>query len=492
MERNSRLNNFVTDVFGNKYLLILVCILVLIRFLFPGTTNFLDDEAKLIDFAFQAKQEGNWVVPLGLLGTKGFRYGPVGPTFYLWLLFLTKNIYLIIFLKKLIVTGLTCIGIGVILSRVKGFDKSLWLFLFLSPYLFIYSRMLWDNPFLISYTAIAFASYLIFYQDKKIIFFYLSVLFFSLSVLTHLMVLPLCLAIAIHFLLFGMKDLPKKWLIVFGGVVLAGILLTPYLSYVVKNRADVIREGMSFKSLWFPFYGVKIYSFVDFEYFFGKRWEKLVFNSPFLFQVLRSTKVFWYLFLMVIPIGWYQIVRNVFKVSDLSNIHFHLCFLSFLTLVFHILLSLYGGLFKHPHYFNGVWIIHFICLAYGVQYFLSFKKWGKRIVYCYLIAMFFMLLTVFRISFIHQGTRSTRFGPNLSQQIKIAKKLNQINSSAPVEYKTYHFQLSNRSIEILRKLSPASDVNPRKGSEVAIEVDYKYPRHPFQKNGFAHLEVLEK
>ena len=185
----------------------------------------------------------------------------------------TKNIYLIILFKNFVVTSLTCFGVGTILSRVRDFDKSLWLFLFLSPYLFIYSRMLWDNPFLVSLTATAFASYLIFYQDKKVLYFYLSVFFFSLCILTHLMVLPLCLAIAIHFLLFGMKDLPKNWLILIGGVALAGFLLTPYLSYVVKNRADVVREGMSLKSLWFPLYGAKIYSFIDFEYFFGKRWE---------------------------------------------------------------------------------------------------------------------------------------------------------------------------------------------------------------------------
>lgn len=492
MERNSRLIHLVRTYFGSPKLFLLVLFLISLRFLFPGTTTFLDDEAKLIDFAFQANQKGDLIVPLGLLGTKGFRYGPVGATFYLWLLFFTKNVYLIVFFKNLIVTGLTCFGIGTILGRVRDFDKSLWLFLFLSPYLFIYSRMLWDNPFLISLTAIAFASYLIFYQDKKILFFYLSILFFSLSLLTHLMVIPLCLAISTHFLLFGMKDLSKKWFIVISGFVLAAVLLSPYLSYVVKNRADVIREVASLKSLWFPFYGVKIYSFVDFEYFFGKRWEKLVFDSPVLFQVLRSTKAFWYLFLLVIPIGWFQIIKNVFKASDRNSIHFHLSFLSFLTLVFHIFLSLYGGLFKHPHYFNGVWIIHFLCLAYGVQYLFSFKKWGDRIVYSYLVAMFFMLLGVFRISFVHQGARSTRFGPNLNQQIEIAKKLNEINSSIPVEYKTYHFQLSDRSIEILRKLAPANEINLGKQTEIEIEVDYKYAQHAFQEKGYAQIEVKTK
>ena len=81
---------------------------------------------------------------------------------------------------------------------------------------------------------------------------------------------------------------------------------------------------------------------------------------------------------------------------------------------------------------------------------------------------------------------------NLNQQIEIAKKLNQINSSTPVQYSTYHFQLSDRSIEVLRKLAPANKIYSSKKSYKAIKVDYKYPQHEFQENGFAHLEVFEK
>lgn len=491
MERISRSFHFVRNYFGSPTIFILVLFLIVLRFIYPGMTTFLDDEAKLLDLALKAKESGDLIVPLGLLGTKGFRYGPVGSTFYLWLLHLTKNIYLLVLLKNLITTVLTCVGIGIIISRVKEFDKSLWLFVFLSPYLFWYSRMLWDNPFLISLTAIGFSSYLIFFQDKKIIYFYLSILFFCLCVLTHLMVLPLCAAIAIHFLIFGMKGLSKKWQISLSGLILASILLSPYLSYVIQNRSDVIRDGISFKSFWFPFYGAKIYSFIDFEYFFGKRWEKLIFDSPVMFKFLRVTKVFWFLFLLIIPMGWIRIFKNLFKEKDVKSVHYHLSFLCVVTLGLHILLSLYGGLSKHPHYFHGVWIIHFICLAYGLQNLLSLRRWGRRITYSYLTVLFFMLLTIFRISLIHDGARSKRFGPNLNQQIQIAKELNKLNTTEPIQYKTYHFQLSDRSIEVVRKLAPANQEQPGRQTANIIQVDYRYPQHSFQEKGYAQLEVKE-
>lgn len=494
MERNSRLNNFVTDVFGNKYLLILVCLLVLIRFLFPGDTTFLHDEAMLLELALNAVEKGELLVPVGLQGTRGFKYGPVGPSFYLYLLYLTKNIYVLAFLKNLIITLITATGIGLILKTVKDFDRTLWVFLFLSPVLYFYSRMLWDNPFQISLTALSAGGYVSYLATNKVRYFAIALFSAALAVLTHLMVVPFCIGLAVHFIVFRNKDLkerPQKFLPIF---ILAALMMFPYFKYVLAHKQGTTLQESVARVFWFPFLGVKFYSFIDFEYFFGKQWERLFFDSEILFKLLRGTKAIWYLFYLSIPLGWYQIykhIKNGFSDKDFT-LKFHISFLCASTLIAHLVMCYLSNLYKNTHYYNGVWIIHFFVLAFALEKLKTYLKWGKRIKVGYLTAVFLMFIGMIRFNNIHQGARSRRTGANLTEQVEVAKKLNMYSSETKVDYKTPHLYFAHLSIDVLRRLEPAASSSGEKVAPNGLTVDYKYPRHPFQKNGFAHLEVLEK
>lgn len=494
METNNRLTTFIDEVFGSSKFFALVLALILLRFLFPGDTSFLHDEAMLLDMAMQGVEQGDWLINVGLQGTRGFKYGPFGPSFYLYLLYLTKNIYVLLFLKNLIISLMTAAGVALILKRVKIFDRTLWLFLFLSPTLYIYARMLWDNPFLISLTSLCVGGYVAYIHDRKFHFFALAVITACLGVLTHLMIAPLCVALFAHFAIFHFKDVkakPLQFIVLF---LVAAAMLYPYFSYVIANKTGGSLQESVTRVLWFPFLGLKFYSFIDFEYFYGKQWERLFFDSNFLYKLIRSTKVFWFAFYLMIPLGWYGIGETLWKSYKNKNYQtttFHIAFLSAATLIVHLGLCLLSNLYKNPHYYNGVWMIHFFVLAFALIKLNKLGKWGERLKIGYLILMFLMNLGLIYINKTHQGARSRRYGANLNQQVKVAKELNRLGvTKEEITYKTFHLDLFDLAIDVLRKLDPAASI-PQKSQESenpkAVKVDYIHPRHPFQKNGFSQI-----
>jgi hypothetical protein len=493
MERNSRLNSFIQEIFGSNRMLILVVILLFLRLLFPGDTGFLNDEAMLFDLALKAHENGELLVNVGLQGTRGFKYGPVGPSFYLYLLYLTKNIYIIIALKNLIISLMTMAGIGLILKRVKDFDRSLWLFLFLSPVLFLYARMLWDNPFLISLTALSMGGYISYIDTFKTRYFALAVIFAVLAVLTHLMVAPLCVALFLHFLIFHHKVIKKNLLKLVAVFLVAGMMLFPYLTHVIENKVGSTLQESVARVFWFPLLGVKFYSFIDFEYFFGKQWERLFFDSEIIFKLLRGTKAIWYLFYLIIPLGWYQIIQHLKSGVKEKNfsIKFHISFLCAVTFIAHLIMCYLSNLYKNTHYYNGVWILHFFVLAFALDKLNTYSKWGKRIKFGYLAAVFIMLVGMVRFNHVHQGIRSRRVGANLTEQVEVAKKLNMYREDTQVDYKTPHLFFAHLSLDILRKLEPANNFTGEKVAPNGLSVDYKDPRHSFQKNGYGFLELKE-
>lgn len=495
METNNRLTNFIEEYFGSIKLFSLVLSLFFLRLLFPGDISFLHDEAMLLDHALNALQQGDFIVSLGLQGTRGFKYGPYGPTFYLYLLYLTKNIYVLLFLKNLIISLMTALGVGMIMRRVKDFDRHLWLFLFLSPVLYIYARMLWDNPFLISLTALSVGSYLSYIHDKKFHFFCVALICAGLAVLTHLMVAPLCIALFLHFIRFHWKEIKEKpWH--FLGIILfvAGMLL-PYVRYVLANKSGVAStiQDSSYHALFFPLLGVKFYSFIDFEYFYGKQWERLFFDSELLFKLVRSTKVFWFLFYLTIPVGWFAVGKTLwqgFKQKNYQNLKFHIAYLCFVTLIIHAVLCYLSDLYKNPHYFNGVWMIHFFVLAFALSELQKLGKWGERLKLSYLVMMFLMFVGMITINKTHQGARSRRYGANLNQQVHVAKQLNQIGATDEVEYRTFHLKLFDLAMKVLRRMEPAKSMKSTEKIQTIPKVDYIHPRHKFQANGYCQLKVI--
>ena len=163
--------------------------------------------------------------------------------------------------------------------------------------------------------------------------------------------------------------------------------------------------------------------------------------------------------------------------------------LSAVTIVAHLALCILSNLYKNPHYYNGVWIIHFFVLGFALERLKLITKWANKIKYGYLIIVGLMLIGMIGINKTHQGARSRRYGANLNQQIQVAKELNRYGADVEVEFKTFHLDLFDLAIDVLRRMEPAKSEQVSKQADQPVKVDYIYPRHSFQKNGFSQLEV---
>src|SRR5690606_17924468 len=143
----------------------------------------------------------------GLQGTRGI-YGPAATWFYQLALRLGGGDLAFVCLLKTSICGiLLWIASAWLLSlRRPPLSPVILLAAFLSPYLWIYGRDLWDNSFVIPLSALAIASYARFLEaeddTQRQRLLALSFVFLSLGALIHLMMVPVIAALGVHLIVF--------------------------------------------------------------------------------------------------------------------------------------------------------------------------------------------------------------------------------------------------------------------------------------------------
>ena len=132
----------------NKLYFILLSFFIFIGYCsYPLLIPWINDEPKIILNALHLNQN-NLIATSGIGGSKGSIYGPVGIWVYQILLFLGSSV------KSLIITKILLVIIPVYISQILICKKlnlniNYSLITFASPFFFFYSRILWDNCFLL-------------------------------------------------------------------------------------------------------------------------------------------------------------------------------------------------------------------------------------------------------------------------------------------------------------------------------------------------------
>lgn len=418
-------------------LVVVLTVLGAFRLLFPGDAPFVNDEARLIQHALEANASGR-PAAAGLSGTFGTRYGPAPTWFYQVSLVFTSDPTLIVFARTLLVTTLTGLALVLLARTLPGVSPLFAAFAFLSPYLWLYARDLWDNSFSVPFVAMALASYAQFCRASVLRYLAASAVFATLALLTHLMTLPLILAIGLHFVIARWRELlaSRRLALATGAIVAICLALSlPYLGELSTGAArgfDLVPRPVS---LAFALDGIRIFTLLGFDYFIGPWLPGGLGVAARAVSALSYAVGLFGLMLCVRAVrsvragegdgegasqGGGESERPGAGEGDL--VERQIAAVLLMALVLFVLLVNGMGLGVHPHYYSGVWIVFFCFWWMGMSR-LARMAWARR---AFLVQAFVMGAFVVGVaSWIHEngGTRTIHYGPTLEGQMAVAREL---------------------------------------------------------------------
>lgn len=435
-----------------RYLVALLVLLGAFRLLFPGDVPFVNDEPVLIENALDANEAGE-LVPAGLMGTRGTRYGPVPTWFYQISLSVTSDLRWVVLARIILITALTALALVLLSRNLDGLTPVLGAFAFLSPYLWFYARDLWDNSFSIPFTAMLLAAYAQFCRDGRVRSLALVGFFGTLCFMTHLMTLPLVAAVGLHFGATRWRTMLQSRRFALGVVLVLAACLAlafPYLREISGGSAAGFRFYPSFRPLVFSLNGMRLFSLVGFDYFIGP-WR-----LGGLGLVATLVSLFSY-------VAWaYGLYLWVVEIRDGEgdSLHRQMGTVLLLTLALFVVVVNGERLRGHPHYYSGVWIV-FFCFWWKGMSRLVLEAWPRRVFLAQVTVMAVFLLGV--PSWVHwnRGSKMLHHGPTLENQMDVARELDRLGLDVAQPSPAHHPRLFPHAIGVLRRL------NERDGGTVA-------------------------
>lgn len=463
----------------------------LLRLAWPGDTGWINDEPLFLSKA-AAMNSGSLAAALsqraGLHGTVGLTYGPVAVWIFALLLRLSSDLIVVAALRTLLWSALTCtalLWLGRLVPRLRPLSLCLVL---LSPYAWLYSRQLWDNPWLMPLGGLSLAAYLSFHGQPRRGPFALAVIGLALAVLIHPMVMPLGLVLLWHALRFHRGFLRAEHRLVLGLSLLCLLLAAPWLSYLLQGLwlrlhgalpvaagpppppADLLPPEPAvsfFTPLFFPFLGGVQLSGLGLHYFVGEDFwvGRELLWLPRVFSAVAHGLLWLGLAIAV------QRVRSAWRAGALIGRDLHLALICVLTFAVQTVLHIVLRRHTHPHYYNGSWI----CLVYFVALALSSDApwpWPKRLWRPGLrtavglgLALSLSLVTSDLALRLHatSGTRGLHFGATLGNQIEVARSLARYHPDSPLSVEVLNYRLFPHALSLLRPLCgvPSDPAAPR-------------------------------
>jgi hypothetical protein len=438
-----------------RRLVVFLVLLGCLRLAFPGDISFIADEPLIIDRALDANDAGT-LVSAGLQGTRGARYGPAPTWFYQMALSMTSDLRWVAVARIALVTALTGLAIVILARTLEGLSPVLGAFAFLSPYLWFYSRDLWDNSFAIPLSALLFATYAAYHGTGRMSWLAWTAFFGLLSFLTHFMTAPLIGAVALHFLLTRWRTLveSRRFALGFAVILATCIVITvPYLVQVSGGALTGLRLSPSPRSLAFSLNGFRALSLVGFDYVIGP-WSLGGVGPVARFVTLFSYGAGAYGFLLCLRAA---------RSGETTSLGREVARVLLMALALFMLIANGKRLDEHPHYYNGIWIVFFCFWWIGMTRLLD-HRWARRalcgqaaVMACFLIGLAWWL-------HVNEGTRSLHYGPTLEAQMAVARELDSLGVESAPPNRALPPGVFPHAIDVLRRLN-------RRGGGVVADVD---------------------
>ncbi len=437
---------------------------------YPGDAPFIEDEPVLIASAFTSNQR-HQLAQFGLQGTRGYAYGPLPTWVYQAFLLLSRNLSVAVLLRALLVTTVTALSLAW-LSRTAKLWPWFSVAIMLSPYLWFYSRALWDNSFCIPVAGLAFAAYVAFLDRETLSSFALVIASLWALTLIHLMSLALTLPIALHMAIARRSALWRyKWAAIGISAVAIGAAHS-YCAYLF--HAPSAFTGHPSAQVWlFPLLAPRYFSASGLDYFFGSDQLGLAGWGGWLARTCSWVSMLSY------PLVWGGVVLAVASTRRAIrrrrfDAREHAALLALIVLAVQIALGVLTRTHSHPHYYNATWIA-FALFAWLTADWLATRAMAIAVCVPYAGALATSLLLCVAGIRRNGGTREEGYGPTLANQMEVAAELARYPPGTPLRLDVPSYQLFPQALATLRMLQPVRAGQPQRASQLAIVYDSSDP-----------------
>lgn len=424
----------------------------------PGDSPWINDEPILVSLALDANSEGR-LANYGLSGSRGWRYGPLPVWCLQACLALTHNV--------IAVTALHAAGFAALLhfalaSLARSCGWSPWGVapLIVTPYWWIYSRQLWDNPWLIPLGAATLAAYASFLSQPRRTSLVTVLACLWAMTMVHLMAVSLVAAVLGHMMWSRAADLKRLAPTAAIAAALLALASAGYLKNAAEPTAWRDDGARRLATAASPLWGPRILTSYGLDYFLGYEWLDAD-ESPRGALLLICNVAS----LAVVPLCWVgaalAAVRAARQWRRGQAATVSQCVLTvatgawFTQLVVHAAFNVPGD----PHYGNAVWIAYAVlawsAVAAGWRYAIVRVGWWAHAALC-------AVGVTLMVTRLHEtgGTRSFGFGPSLRQQWAAAEAIGQCHASVTVETNIEPWLLFRHAPETLVRLRGGRQVGP--------------------------------
>ena len=427
--------------------------------LFPGDISWIRDEPLLIGKALEANRKGE-LASIGLTGTKNVPYGSVPTWIYQLLLYLFPSLIAIVIAKTSFVYIVTIITLKKICQKLN-FNLFYSFIPVVSGYFYYYSRILWDNCFLIPFSCLFIYFLLCYSHDKKYIHLLVLSIIVSVLIKTHLLSVLLLVPSLSLFFIYNYKYFSKNILKPITFLFLILVFNIDYFFVLLSIEKTSNLSGVNY------FGGLNfLLGAYQFSYYnFFEKFLPEIFNSSnswvLSFLIFISSLIVLPFIIGVCKSLFYKKYDFIYKAGVVS-------------LLMASIMAISLRVKPHPHYLNIFFPVYFILICSGLN---CFSKYRKTL-YAFFSTSFILLICFMSFVKINSGNRTIYYGATLNNQILVASKYLEYKPGTPIISNVTNYNYYPYSFNTLVVfLSQNTKMGHMKAGNLVV--DYKKPEDEF-------------
>jgi hypothetical protein len=454
---------------NRQWALATASLLLLVWCIFPGDVRWIGDEPMLFELALRANA-AHRLAEVGLLGTKGFHYGPLPTWLYQGWLLVTHDLVPAVLVRALL-SGAGILGALWWLSRTLRLWPWFLPMAFCSPWLWDYARGLWDNTFAVPLCALALAAYLDFLARPRRWTWLLVVACLAALPLVHLMSLAFVVPVALHASLTRPRTMARLAPVTLAVVGAFGWAAWPYLHSLLTAPARP-RGVPLLEAAGFAFGGARHLGAWGIEAVFGRGWMAWAAGS--LAPALRALQAWTLVVHALALVGAGLAVRGALQLArrrelePLERVRAQAGLLCLCIVGAQALLDGMTGAEGFTHYFNATWIAFAVLAWFGLESTRRVPWLAPATTLSVGAASLTVLL--FLLANVHtRGPSREHYGPTLANQTAVARALDRYGPGTQVEVLASSVLRFPDGLRVLRLLDTRRPEEPLPPATLRLE-----------------------